>query len=1063
MTKSVVRAGPALRAGSALTALAFAALMATPAYAQDQGATTQSTDQSKQDQATSNAPQAGTNAAAVPVENANAGSTNQEIVITGTIFRRTNTETPSPVTVLSSESLARRGITNVSDAVRSVSADSSGTIPNAFAAGFGAGASAPSLRGLTVNSTLTLVDGQRVTNYPLSDDGQRSFVDLNTMPRVSIERVEVLKDGASSTYGADAIGGVVNVIQRKVFNGLDATLEGGTSQHGGGTQYRGSVLAGWGDYDERGLNFYVGAEYELNKKIYARDRGFPFNTNDLTRLDGGLNLNADMNDSGITPTVAAVRPATQLFNNNLLQAIPGRGFVLLNPAQCAEIGGTITTGSAGQSCTENQVANYGEIQPKTERYGIVAHGAVRLSDDIEAYMNLSWYRNNLVAGGFSQSLRTNNPIQTTTFVLPNYVCAAGVNCDTAADRRLNPYNPFASATGDPLTHAGQLYYRFSERDGFNRDAGFRNEVLRGAVGVSGTFLNGFHFNVDATASQSRLRLTSDVVSLAGFTQAVATGQYNLIDPTLNSDAVRNSVILRNDYTATSALYAIQGVVTKELFQLPGGPLQVGVGAHFRHESLDNPNGNPTKDFIAFNEANAKGERDVEAGFFEISAPIVKQLEVQLSGRYDHYSTGFSNFSPKAGFKFTPIRQLALRGTWSKGFRAPSFAETSGQITGFTTYTPGGFQALCEQHGGTFDTTDETCSGGSPYTRSGQALGFRNNANPNLRPEKSQSFTAGLIVQPIKQLSFTIDYYSIKKKDIITAGPLSSSALNAYYAGTALPAGYSVILNPIDPDFPSGLRSVAIIVGPYENASTLKTTGFDFAAQADFRLFPGFRWSSNIEATRINKYNFRACSDDTDPSCGLQRYVGTQGPYILSSGAGTPRWRGNWSNSFEFGRATLTATANYVSGYKNVAEDQSGPGVRNCGDLYNDETLCHTKSFTWVDLVGSYKLTDAITVYGNVLNLFDAKAPVNPPNYAAANYNPTYTQMGAVGRFFRAGVNFSFRPKPRVEPVEPVVAPPPPPAPATQTCPDGTVIEATATCPAPPPPPPPPPATKGERG
>ena len=551
--------------------------------------------------------------------------------------------------------------------------------------------------------------------------------------------------------------------------------------------------------------------------------------------------------------------------------------------------------------------NYGEIQPKTERYGLVAHGAVRLSDDIEAYMNLSWYRNKVVSGGFSQSLRTNNPIQTTTFVLPNWICAAGTNCDTAADRQLNPYNPFASATGDPLTHAGQLYYRFSERDGFNRDAGFRNEVLRGAVGVSGTFANDFHFNVDATASQSRLRLTSDVVSLAGFTQAVATGQYNLIDPTLNSDAVRNSVILRNDYTATSALYAIQGVVTKDLFTLPSGqPLQVGVGAHFRHELLDNPNGNPTKDFIAFNEANAKGERDVEAGFFEISAPILKQLEVDLSGRYDHYSTGFSHFSPKAGFKFTPIRQLALRGTWSKGFRAPSFAETSGQITGFTTYTPGGFQSLCEQHGGTFDPSDESCSGGSPYTRSGQALGFRNNANPNLRPEKSQSFTAGIIVQPIRQLSFTVDYYDIKKKDIITAGPLSSSALAAYYAGTALPAGYGVILNPIDPAFPGGIRSVAIIIGPYENASSLKTTGFDFAAQADFRLFQGLRWSSNIEATRINKYNFRACSDDTDSELRSSELCRNPGPYILSSGAGTPRWRGNWSNSFEFGRATLTA-------------------------------------------------------------------------------------------------------------------------------------------------------------
>jgi iron complex outermembrane receptor protein len=199
---------------------------------------------------------------------ADAGNGNpEEIVVTGTIFRRTNTETPSPVTVLSSETLANRGITNVADAVRSISADSSGSIPNAFTGGFGAGAQAPSLRGLTVNSTLTLVDGLRVVNYPLSDDGQRSFVDLNTMPRVSIERVEVLKDGASSTYGADAIGGVVNIIQRKNFNGYELTAEGGTSQHGGGDQFRASALAGWGDYSANGVNFYVGAEYESNQKI----------------------------------------------------------------------------------------------------------------------------------------------------------------------------------------------------------------------------------------------------------------------------------------------------------------------------------------------------------------------------------------------------------------------------------------------------------------------------------------------------------------------------------------------------------------------------------------------------------------------------------------------------------------------------------------------------------------------------------------------------------------------------------------------------------------------------
>ncbi|HZU52113.1 MAG TPA: TonB-dependent receptor, partial [Sphingomicrobium sp.] len=635
------------------------------------------------------------------------------------------------------------------------------------------------------------------------------------------------------------------------------------------------------------------------------------------------------------------------------------------------------------------------------------------------------------------------------------------------DRRLDPYDPYASATGDPLTHAAQLYYRFGSADGYNNYGGYRNEVLRAAVGASGTFLNGFHFQVDGTASQSRLRVTNDVVSLSGFEQAIATGQYNLIDPALNSATIRNSVILRNDYTATSALYALQGIVTKDLLLLPGGPLQLGVGAHFRHESLDNPDANPTGDFIGVNQVNAKGERDVEAGFFEVSAPVVKQLELQLSGRYDHYSTGFSNFSPKAGFKFTPVRALALRGTWSRGFRAPSFAETAGQITGFTTYTPGAYQSLCEQHGGSF--ASGSCTGGDPYTRSGQALGFRDNANPNLDPEKSQSLTAGIILQPIREISFTLDYYHIKKTNIITGGPLSNAALDAYYAGTPLPAGYSVLLNPVDPQFPNGIRSVAIVVGPYANASSLVTSGVDFAAQASFRLSRGLRWSSNLETTRINKFDFRSCSDDSDPGCAVQHYVGTQGPYILSSGAGTPRWRGNWSNSFEFGRASLTGTIYYVSGYRMTAEDQNGPGTgADCTtNLYNAGFACRTKSFTWVDLVGSYKLTNGITLYGNVLNLFDAKAPVDPPNYAVANYNPTYTQAGAVGRFFRVGANFSFRPHERLAPPEPVLsAPPAPPASPTQICPGGADIDASTACPLVSPPSPPvpaAPAAKSERG
>src|SRR5215469_13327341 len=145
----------------------------------------------------------------------------QTITVTGSALPRVDTETPSPVTVISAQQIARSGFTTVSDVVRSISADNSGSIPNAFTAGFAAGSSGVALRGLTVNSTLVLIDGQRAANYAVSDDGQRSFVDLNTIPIAAVERIEVLKDGASSLYGADAIAGVVNIILRPNFKGIE--------------------------------------------------------------------------------------------------------------------------------------------------------------------------------------------------------------------------------------------------------------------------------------------------------------------------------------------------------------------------------------------------------------------------------------------------------------------------------------------------------------------------------------------------------------------------------------------------------------------------------------------------------------------------------------------------------------------------------------------------------------------------------------------------------------------------------------------------------------------------
>ncbi len=186
-----------------------------------------------------------------------------EIVVTGTLFHNSNATSMSPLTVLSAETLERSNITTVNDAIRSVSADSAGSISTGFRNGFSAGGAAVSLRGIGVSSTVVLIDGLRSANFPLNDDGHNAYVDLNSIPFSIVDNVQVLKDGASSTYGADAIGGVVNLITKKQFKGLEGSAQGGTTEKGDGSRYRATLTAGW-------LRRLSGAGVELlpQRRIY---------------------------------------------------------------------------------------------------------------------------------------------------------------------------------------------------------------------------------------------------------------------------------------------------------------------------------------------------------------------------------------------------------------------------------------------------------------------------------------------------------------------------------------------------------------------------------------------------------------------------------------------------------------------------------------------------------------------------------------------------------------------------------------------------------------------------
>jgi len=194
----------------------------------------------------------------------------QRVEVTGSNIKRTDTETASPVTVMNRDDIERTGKQSIQEVLRCLTTDSQGSIPNSFAAG----SSAVSLRGLGVNSTLVLVNGRRMSTYGLADDGARTFVDLNSIPLEAVERVEVLKDGASAIYGSDAIGGVVNVILRKNYTGTSIGGSYGQTGHNDGQTTRVFGTIGFGDIEKDKYNIFVSREGSKQRDIMAVDRGF---------------------------------------------------------------------------------------------------------------------------------------------------------------------------------------------------------------------------------------------------------------------------------------------------------------------------------------------------------------------------------------------------------------------------------------------------------------------------------------------------------------------------------------------------------------------------------------------------------------------------------------------------------------------------------------------------------------------------------------------------------------------------------------------------------------------
>ena len=885
----------------------------------------------------------------------------EAVVVTGSLLRRTDTATPSPVQVQTNEQLKAQGITTVADAIRSLSADNSGSVPAAFGNGFAAGSTGVALRGLTVNSTLVMIDGLRNASYPLADDGQRSFVDLNSIPFNAVERIETLKDGASSLYGADAIGGVVNIIMKSNYQGMGADLSVGTSQHGGGDQYRFNGEIGHGDLDTDKYNVYLDVEYQLDKRIRIDQRGYPYNTFDLSGIPGGTNDNPGAGGSTI---YGQVKRATMGTPGDIStgSAVAGE---LWQPLRTCGTDAPLTTSAGGAYCAQN-TALYGDVQPKQERVGAYGRFTIKPNDNFQAYLSTSFMQSKTSTTGAPRAISSSTPHNLSNIVLPALL----------SNGQLNPNNPFAAEGYDAL-----IRYRFSD---IPNSATYTNRMARMVGGVEGTAAD-WNYKANVVIAHGWLESANyGFISYSNLLSAVNNGTYNFIDPSKNTQAVRDALAPVLAKTSTSDLDSINVQASRDVFNLPGGPAQLGIGGEFRYEAVNDPALNPVNDAQGLGNARTVGNRTVASAFAELGMPVLDNVEVNVSGRYDHYSDFGGNFSPKIGVKYTPIKTVALRGTISKGFRAPSFSESGNSASqGFTNFSFANYPDFIAAHGG------------SEYTKT-YSLSNITAANPDLKPEKSTSYTLGAVWAPTRNFSVSLDYYHIKKTDVI-AQASAGDAIAAYYAGEAIPAGFVVTPDLPDPDAPNALPRILSVSSPYINADSLRTSGMDLNVQNTMYLPADIKWTSDLNATVL--FDFKYTQGGV-----TYNYVGTQAPYALSSGAGTPKYRASWSNTFTRGPASVTGTLNYVSGLRSI--DEAYQGDRSC--LYGTADFnCHTKDFIDFDLTGSYDVTDHTTVYADVLNLFDVGPMFNPANYAAVNWNPTYSQAGAVGRYFRVGVRLKY--------------------------------------------------------
>ena len=884
----------------------------------------------------------------------------QRVEITGSSIKRIAKEGALPLEIISRKQLQEQGIVTAEQLISTLNVNGNGSDNLASNADVTSGAqrgnngaSSANLRGQGADSTLVLLNGRRVATYGMKG----SAVDLNSIPMAAVERVEVLKDGASAIYGTDAIGGVINFITKKNYHGLEAEAFEDSTQHGGANIARVSVTGGWGDLDKDGFNVLVAGSRRENNALKGSQRDF-VNTFQPNR---GVSVDTRgapfANVFGVSPTSygktllgsnASGVPAatgTQLYNGISVLDLPGgKG--------CNSIDGMAAydeklwdTPGAAYGCAWDTGRAAVLQQPVTNNNGL-ARATFQVGEH-QLFAEL--------VGSKVESRKSFSPNQispsTTNFPYSSFYPSTGSAYNMVYNELVKVFPSIAANYGLPIA------YRWRCMECGNREISTESTASRiqlGADGPLSLFGRSFDYRVGVSraTSESESRLGKGYNYTAALAKALGSG---IINPFLlpgekqsqaaidliNSTSAEGVVLYGGKTILTQADAAISG----EIFKLPAGPVMAAVGTDLRREEykfngdLRAAAARPAILNAPFDDQNAldKVHRDIKAVYFEFIVPVTKALELNFAGREDHYSGFGSTFNPKVSFRYQPLASLMFRGSYNTGFRAPSFNQLFNGITE-TQYSGKDLVDPAKCAGGKVDSTKPGCEAVTPVVWTG--------GKANLGPETAKQGSIGVVWEPLNNLSLNADLWEIRKEHTIDS-----------FTSQTMIANYNIFKDQFLRDAAGNL---VVIDQRWVNAGERITRGLELGARTNGKLGAG-TWTAGIDGTRLLEKKSRATENAAfgESEVGRFTFTGDLGLKWKHTAYVTYK-QGDWSGMLQ---------NVYRSGYK----DQVLPGVAN-GVVTPPDWNPDVKAYSIFNASVNYTGVKNTTITAGIKNLFDKDPP-----------------------------------------------------------------------------------------